>query len=792
MRIALVSPYSWSYPGGVARHIEALGRELRKQGHEVDVYAPYDHPSSATKRRHQGVQSQERPDEPWLIKLGSTIGVSSNGSMANICFSPKSILRLRDRLEQGQYDVVHLHEPHCPVVGWDTLKTCKVPMVGTFHCFSDSDLANGAGVVMGSRRRINRLVERVAVSEAAAWTAKRYYGGRYTIIPNGVDLALPSWAKAIDSDPASVSGPPLRIGRPMRFGFVGQAVERKGLSLLLNAFAAVREHEDAELVIVGPSEEEVKALAVGQELDGVTVLGLVTDEQKSEALNGFDMLVAPSLGGESFGMVLSEAFAHGVPVIASNIVGYRDVVTHGREGVLVPVGDPKALATMMREMVLHPAKVQTLAAGAARSAGRYSWPTIARRLTTVYEQATMRPEPVSKLQAFQFKHGLRPVDGRPVTPPLRVPLPGVESTHSGLMAFLRSNVLRKVLMLLLAAVVVAGSIYAVNKIGTGRIADALLGSQPTWVIIGLIIMSASMFFRAISWRAVLASAIKDFSLSHMQVFRATAIGVFMSATLPARVGEPSRAYIVARRNGNMHRDLPVVVGTLVSQTLINIAALLILGTVMIGSVKLFKDSDGVLMSLTIVPLALILSLAAFSLFLQWRGDNDRGPFAGLRAKLASLLSQVWRGMVVFKDPRRGPVAVLAQFAAWGLQWLSCYVLMKAMGIESAGFGAAAAVLFAVNVTAVLPVTPSNMGVFQGAVFAVLVSGYGVGEADALGYGIVLQAVELVSAFILGMPALLREGVTWKDVKAQAAYGSPVRLPVVHSPAANSADLAKVD
>jgi phosphatidylinositol alpha-mannosyltransferase len=246
----------------------------------------------------------------------------------------------------------------------------------------------------------------------------------------------------------------------------------------------------------------------------------------------------------------------------------------------------------------------------------------------------------------------------------------------------------------------------------------------------------------------------------------------MSATLPARLGEPSRALIVARRLGRMRDRFPVVLGTLVSQTLMNLLALSILGTVMFATVGLFNGNEDALVIATIGPvvvLALVLSLP----WLLRRGQHTR--FQQLAATVRQAMTQVRLGLQVFRRPKLGTWAVLMQLLAWAIQWVACYTLLVALGLNShAGMGAAAAVLFAVNVTAALPVTPSNLGVFQAACVAVL-SAYGVGKTDAFAYGIILQAVEICTALALGMPALVREGMTWRDLRLRALHAAPVQL-----------------
>ena len=771
MRVALVSPYSWTYPGGVARHIEALGRELREQGHDARVLAPFDPPDRLATRLHKGAPPQDRTPPEWLVPLGRTVGIPANGGVSNLAISPASVRRLRAALDTGGYDVIHLHEPHAPLLGWDALMSCTAaPLVGTFHCYSTNDLTNGIGVAAGARRRLNRLVERIAVSDAAAWTGQRYYGGRYRVIPNGVDLL----------DPEHVLHPrPERPAGAMKIAFVGQAVERKGLPVLLRAFDALREQLPVELVVIGPDEAEVRRVALDERMDGVRVLGRVDDDTKHRELADCDVLCAPSLGGESFGMVLTEAFAQGVPVVASDIVGYRDVVSHGRDGVLVPPGDALALAHALRDLALRPARRRTMSEAAARAAHKYAWPRIAQRVTAVYEDAQTAPVPATRVERMQVRRGLKPADGRPPVPARRMPRPDaptVPPTRDE-RSQRRRRLARKGLVAGGVVATVGLGALALQKIGLESIGNSLVRSSPTWVLFALAVMALSMFFRAISWHAVLRAAIPEARMTRMETFRATAIGVMMSATLPARLGEPSRALIMARRIGRPRERLPVVVGTLVSQTLINVLALILLGVVMISSIRLFRGHDGALVTLAIAPAAILLVLLFGPVLLRLRwGSSDRsGRLHRIQAKLRELAHALRAGLRVFRSPRLGSVAVGAQLFAWVLQWLSCFLLLRAFGIDE-GLGAAAAVLFAVNVTAVLPLTPSNLGVFQAACVTVLVSGYGVGYADALGYGIVLQAVEIATALALGMPAMLGEGVTWRDIKTRALHASPVSLP----------------
>src|SRR3954447_8739014 len=219
MRVALVSPYSWTYPGGGARPLEALRAELDRAGHDVTVFAPFDEDRRRTAWMHRGAKPQARSAPDWLVPLGPTIGWPSNGAVSNLAPTPYAISTLRRELNAGGYDVVHIHEPVAPVVSWDALTSTDLPLVATFHCYSEAVSAHKIAALVGARRKLNRIGVRIAVSEAAAWTGRRFYGGRYRVIPNGV--ALPA---------GGVPAPRPRVpGEPLRIAFVGQAVERKGL-----------------------------------------------------------------------------------------------------------------------------------------------------------------------------------------------------------------------------------------------------------------------------------------------------------------------------------------------------------------------------------------------------------------------------------------------------------------------------------------------------------------------------------------------------------------------------------
>jgi phosphatidyl-myo-inositol alpha-mannosyltransferase len=292
-------------------------------------------------------------------------------------------------------------------------------------------------------------------------------------------------------------------------------------------------------------------------------------------------------------------------------------------------------------------------------------------------------------------------------------------------------------------------------------------------LIACALMVASLFARAASWVAIARSALPGRPVRRRDVTSATMIGVLMSATLPARLGEPARAMVLARRVGRMRETFAVLIGTLVSQTALNIVALTGLGAIIVSTTDLFQSSTQKLFLVSMAPLLLLVAVLLAPSVVRANGE---GRVARAIAAIRRALQQVRTGTRVFKDPRRGSFAAGAQLAAWLLQLLACWALFAALGLDhQVGIGAAAAVLFAVNVTAVVPATPSNIGIFQLAVISVLTAGFQVPAADALAYGVILQAVEIATAVALGLPALVREGVTWSDMRLRALSAAPARL-----------------
>ncbi len=331
-----------------------------------------------------------------------------------------------------------------------------------------------------------------------------------------------------------------------------------------------------------------------------------------------------------------------------------------------------------------------------------------------------------------------------------------------------STVRRRAAIVVLVVLAAGLVVFALSRLDLSKVGSELVTASPGWIVLAVALMACSLVLRSVSWHQTLRAALPDTRIPWVPVTRATMIGVMGSAVFPGRIGEPSRVLVVSRHiAGSRRRLLPVVAGTVFSQTLMNLLALGVLAIVTFSAVPLGGGHvTGIAIALGI-PLAIAgLVVSGPRIVAQGRRSRRERIRRGAET-LERLLRHARQGLAVFARPRYGASAVTMQLLAWALQWLACYTVLVALGLQDeTNFATAAAVLLAVNVSAVLPATPSNVGVFQAACLVVLAA-YGVGAGKGLAYGILLQAVEVVTALALGVPALLREGVSWSELRREA-------------------------
>ena len=370
MKVGIVVPYSWSFWGAVVEHAELQAEALRRRGLEVKTIMGNDPPGQFTRTLHPR-HGRAGPPPPDVIPIGRSVIVPANGSLPNIILSPRSFFRVRDALGREHFDVLHLHEPMTPTPCVAALAVYEGPMVATFHASGELGWMRIAKKTWGFLA--DRLDHRIAVSEMARVSAQRWLPGDYEIVPNGV--LIPPSADARD--------------RENRIVFAGRHEQRKGLHVLLRAWPDIRSRTGAELRVIGADPLRVRLLMRRLRVpeDGVEVLGFLTQERLTGELLAAKALVAPSLGGESFGMVLTRALACATPVVASDIPGYRDVMTP-EISVAFPPGGETALADAVVSLLEdEPRRAAMGAAGRVLMQQRYTWDAIAARLVSIYEAA---------------------------------------------------------------------------------------------------------------------------------------------------------------------------------------------------------------------------------------------------------------------------------------------------------------------------------------------------------------------------------------------------------------------
>jgi phosphatidyl-myo-inositol alpha-mannosyltransferase len=368
VKIGIVVPFSWSFWGGVPEHADHQARTLRALGHDARIIMGHDPPGRLTKMLHPREGRHERPP-PYVIPVGRSVIIPANGSLSNVILTPQSMTRMLRTFERERFDVVHVHEPLAPILSPFALAQAPAPIVTTSHAAGESlrwyAIARRAFEVL-----VDRIDVKLAVSERAREVALRFLGGPIEVVPNGVVI------------------PPIADvgGRLPHVVFIGRNEPRKGLPVLLRAWPRVAAATGARLRVVGADPLSVRWLMRRHGLSdaNVDLLGSIPEEALTEELLQASALAAPSVGRESFGMVLTRAFGCGTPAVASDIDGYRDVASP-ETAVLVPPGADRALATALIELLGDEPRRRRLGEAARRVAQeRYAWELIGGRLVEIY------------------------------------------------------------------------------------------------------------------------------------------------------------------------------------------------------------------------------------------------------------------------------------------------------------------------------------------------------------------------------------------------------------------------
>jgi len=367
LKIALVSPYDFAYPGGVTLHIAELAGQFRDMGHTVKILTPCS-------------SSFDGPDGVDILPCGRPVPIPTAGSVARVSFSVWLQPRLKRMLQEEGFDVVHVHEPFMPFLPWVVTDISPTTTVATFHAFNEHSRRYWFWKPVFNRLARN-LDGRIAVSPAARKYVSRHYPGDYRIIPNGIDVAR-------FSEPVPPL-PELSDGK-LNILFVGRLEKRKGLRYLLGAYSTLKwEFPDLRLVVVGPGTPDADSWRIIGErsIQDLVITGPVSNEDLSRYYQAADIFCSPATGRESFGIVLLEAMASSTPVVASDIGGYSSVVTHGKQGLLVEPQNEKALADALRTLIADASLRRRMALAGRESVEEYRWDRVAARVLEFYASA---------------------------------------------------------------------------------------------------------------------------------------------------------------------------------------------------------------------------------------------------------------------------------------------------------------------------------------------------------------------------------------------------------------------
>ncbi len=371
MKVCLVSPYDFTTPGGVGEHVRHLADELRARDHDVTVMAPSN-------------ELADDHDTPGYVRIGRSVPMPGNGSVARIALSFHLVRRVRQLLDAEGFDVVHYHEPLVPALPITVLRFHRGANVGTFHSYARRNLGYYYGRPF-LKRYFKRLDACIAVSVPARDFVARYFPGEYRIVPNGIDTSR------FSPDLAPLRE--LRTEGQRTLLFVGRLEQRKGLPVLLEAYQQLRRRRgDIRLVVVGDGELRwtYERWVELEKVPDVLFTGHVDGRLLPRCYTSADIFCSPATGGESFGIVLLEAMASGRPVVASNIPGFAGVITDGTDGILAPPGDVDAWVSILDRLLDDGTTRERLAATGIRTAQRYDWSRVVDQVLDVYSEARAR------------------------------------------------------------------------------------------------------------------------------------------------------------------------------------------------------------------------------------------------------------------------------------------------------------------------------------------------------------------------------------------------------------------
>ncbi|UCM86829.1 glycosyltransferase family 4 protein [Streptomyces marincola] len=370
MRIGIVCPYSWDVPGGVQFHVRDLAEHLLRLGHHVSVLAPAE---------------DGTPLPPYVVPAGGAVSVPYNGSVARVNLGVMSVGRVRRWVKEGDFDVLHIHEPVVPSLGLLTCWAARGPIVATFHTSNSRSRAMSAAYPI-LQPALEKISARIAVSEYARRTLVEHLGGDAVVIPNGVDVRF-----FADAEPRAE-------WQDQTIGFIGRIDEpRKGLPVLMRALPGIlAARPGARLLVAGRGDEKEAVAGLPRHMrDRVEFLGMVSDEDKARLLRSVDLYVAPNTGGESFGIILVEAMSAGAPVLASDLDAFAQVLGGGTAGELFPNEDADALARAAAGLLADPRRRADLRERGSEHVRKFDWATVGADVLAVYETVAAGAEAVA-------------------------------------------------------------------------------------------------------------------------------------------------------------------------------------------------------------------------------------------------------------------------------------------------------------------------------------------------------------------------------------------------------------